>query len=146
MRFHEDCPDLTGEWKSGEYEALSVSAHGAHNELLGLSMALKVTRQHGCHFAAENIWSNAEIGGTEHVAGVLNPMGNWITILEVGEHPAGGSTGRVRGRLVNDHQINWEYAAYAADGSRAIVFSTILARAGTPAVREKCPDVLCLCK
>lgn len=142
MELHDNCPNLVGEWVSGEYEALSVSVDGAHTELAGLSMVLRISHQVGCHFVADNQWNNAEIGGREHGAGVLNPIGNWITILEGGEHPDGGTTGRVRGRLVDGDHINWEYAAYSSDGSHATVFSTILSRSGVPTQRETCPSLL----
>lgn len=138
---HADCPDLTGEWRAEEYEALSVLDDGSHQELPNLSMQLKIDEQVGCHFSATNIWTNGEIGGTEVVGGIINPNGDWVTILEVGEHPVGGSTGRVFGRLLDENHMSWEYAAYAADGSRATVFSTILAQAEATIIREECPDL-----
>ena len=137
------CPDLRGAWQSGDpYPVLTVEADGDHRELTGFRMTLDVTEQNGCHFSATNIWSNDEMEGTEHTAGVLNPDGNWVTIVEVGEHPTGGGTGRILGRLINEDQMTFEYAAYAHDGSLANVFSTIIARGGSPAPRETCPDLL----
>lgn len=138
---HESCIDMTGKWSSGSYEALSVQAAGEARVLKNLSMVLEVTQQHGCHFSGVNRWSNGEIGGEEPVMGVLNPVGNWITIMEYEQHPEQGTSGRIFGRLTDANHINWEYAAYSSDGVRANVFSTILSRGDLPPVKETCPDL-----
>lgn len=140
LALHE-CPDITGTWSSGSYEVLSVQASGESTELRNLSMKLDVDDQHGCHFVGVNRWTNGEIGGTERVAGILNPIGHWITMIEVTPHPDSGTTGRIFGRLIDETHINWEYAAYSSDGERANVFSTVLSRGDTPVVRETCPDL-----
>ncbi|MEM9472136.1 MAG: hypothetical protein AAGA00_09265 [Pseudomonadota bacterium] len=137
----ERCIDITGKWSSGSYEALSVQAAGAARVLKNLSMVLEVTQQHGCHFSGVNRWSNGEIGGEEPVLGVLNPVGNWITIMEYEQHPEHGTSGRIFGRLTDSNHINWEYAAYSSDSARANVFSTILSRGDLPPVQENCPDL-----
>jgi hypothetical protein len=137
-----DCPDLEGSWKSGEYGGLVVGADGSHTEADGFTMTLKVSDQDGCHFVAIDTWSNGEIGGTQYAAGVLNPDGNWLTIVEANNQEPGGSSGRALGRLLENGQITFEYAAYTNDGSQAIAFSTILAREGAPSQREVCPDMV----
>ena len=137
----ERCIDMTGKWSSGNYEALSVQAAGEGRVLKNLSMVLEVTQQHGCHFSGVNRWSNGEIGGEEPVIGVLNPAGNWITVMEYEQHPEQGTSGRIFGRLTDSNHINWEYAAYSSDGARANVFSTVLSRGDLPLVQETCPDL-----
>ena len=137
-----ECPDLTGAWRSGEYVALSVDPDGNHRELTGLTMTLEVKEQTGCLFSATNTWSNGDLDGSEYTAGVLNPDGNWITLIEVGEHPGGGSTGHILGRLIEGDQMTLEYTAYSNDGSLATAFSTIVAREGSPVPSENCPDLL----
>jgi hypothetical protein len=126
----ETCPDMVGTWSSGEYEALVVLADGTHDTLAGLSMTLEIEHQQACHFRAVNSWANDQIGGSEHVAGVMHADGVFVTMVEVGEHPEGGSNARVLGRLVGDDSLEWEYAGIAQDGSRAIVFSTLLSKDG----------------
>jgi hypothetical protein len=124
------CPDMVGTWSSGEYEALVVLADGTHDTLPGLSMTLEIEHQQACHFRAVNSWTNGQIGGSEHVAGVMHADGAFVTMVEVGEHPEGGSNARVLGRLVGDNSLEWEYAGISQGGSRAIVFSTLLGKDG----------------
>ncbi|MCB0108031.1 MAG: hypothetical protein KDE53_19045 [Caldilineaceae bacterium] len=142
MTTQNDCPDLTGTWSSDAYEVLAVAGDGTHQESGDVTMTLEVTEQQGCHFSAINRWGNAELAGVDYGGGVINPDGNWITIQEVGESPVEGALGRVLGRLLDDHQMTWEYAAYSHERERAIVFSTILAREGSPLRGEDCPDML----
>ncbi len=137
-----ECPDLTGEWHSSEYDVLTVNADGTHQEYPGVTMVLDVKQQDGCHFSAVNTLDGSDLAGSQFAAGVLNPDGNWITIHEVGEHPEEASSGRALGRLLENGHMTFEYAAYSDDGSHANVFSTILTREGTPTVGETCPDML----
>lgn len=137
----DECPDLTGTWRSAEYVLLTVSSDGAHEELPEETMTMEVTEQEGCHFAATSTWQGSEASGTEYVAGVLNPDGNWLTLHEAGDSPQGGSTGRSLGRLLQDGQMTLEYAAYSDDGTSATVFSTILSRDGDAPEPETCPDL-----
>lgn len=136
------CPDLTGEWHSAEYDALSVRADGSHVEFPDVTMTLNIKQQDGCHFSAVNTWDAGDVEGTEFAAGVLNPDGNWLTIHEVGDHPVGGSSGRILGRLLQNGHMTFEYASYSDDDSLANVFSAILAREGDPIEPEGCPDML----
>lgn len=126
------CQDITGTWTSGKYEALSVHKDGTHSTITGLSMTLKVEHQSGCHFRALHTWTNGEIGGTEHLAGVLHNDDTSITMVEVGEHPEGGTSGHIIGKLVGANKIDWEYAGIAKDGSKANVFSTTLFKEESP--------------
>jgi len=126
------CQDITGTWSSGEYEALSVYKDGSHSTITGLSMTLKVEHQSGCHFRALHTWTNGEIGGTEHLAGVLHNDDTSITMVEVGEHPEGGTSGHIIARMVGVNGIHWEYTGVAKDGSKAHVFSTILFKEESP--------------
>ena len=122
------CPDLTGAWTSGVYEALVVNDDGTSAELEGLTMTLAVEHQEGCHFRGVNTWSNESAGGSEPVAGVIHTDGLTVTMVEVGEHPEGGSSAVVRGLLVGEDTLHWEYAGVSGGGDKAVVFSTNLAR------------------
>lgn len=133
------CLDLSGLWTSSEYEALAVQLDGTHTVLSGLTMSLEVVQDDTCHFRATNTWSNGTIGGTEHVAGVVHHDDVTVTLLEVPDHPEGGSTARIHGRFVDGH-LAWEYAGHAASGEQAIVFGTYLTKAGT-APTVACPDI-----
>lgn len=134
------CPDLTGVWRSGDYEALRVLADGTHQEITGLSMSLTIDEQDDCVVRGSHTWSNGEIGGSEILTGALSREDGWLNLLEVADHPEGGSNGRILGRFVADDRITWEYAGYADNGSKAIVFGTILDRTEPPE-REQCADL-----
>jgi hypothetical protein len=133
------CLDLSGLWTSAEYEALAVQLDGTHTVLSGLTMSLEIVQDNTCHFRATNTWSNGTIGGTEHVAGVVHHDDVTVTMLEVPDHPEGGSTARIHGRLVDGHMA-WEYAGHAASGDQAIVFGTYLTKGGTVPTMA-CPDI-----
>lgn len=49
-------------------------------------------------------------------------------MVEVGEHPDGGSSAVVQGLLVGEDTLQWEYAGISVGGDKAVVFSTNLAR------------------
>ena len=122
------CPDLSGLWSSEEYEALVVTDDGSQSELEGLTMTLDIEHQEDCHFRGVNTWSNATAGGTEPVAGVIHTDGTTLTMVEVGDHPEGGSSAMVIGLLVEENILHWEYAGISEGGGKAVVFSTNLTR------------------
>jgi hypothetical protein len=135
------CPDITGLWSSQDYDAFSVGADGTHSELSGLSMTFEVVHQTGCAFRGVNSWTNGEIGGVEAVAGLIHADGLTVSLVELGDHPDGGSSGRIFGRL-NDGIFEWEYAGVDSEMNRGTVFSASLSRDGTWPARESCPDLL----
>ena len=93
---------------------------GTSAELEGLTMTLAVEHQEGCHFRGVNTWSNESAGGSEPVAGVIHTDGLTVTMVEVGEHPEGGSSAVVRGLLVGEDTLHWEYAGVSGGGDKAV--------------------------
>jgi hypothetical protein len=134
------CTDLLGTWASPEYDALKVSADNTHSSILGITMMLDINEQNGCSFSGSHTWGNGNIGGTEHLAGLLDPDTGSITMIEIGLHPNDGTTGRMVGRLTGD-RITIEYTGIAKNGTQGNVFSTIVTRGGSTTERESCPDI-----
>ena len=125
------CLDLSGTWTSTTYEALSVNLDGTHSTLADLEMTLEITQDEDCHFQALNTWSNGTLGGSEHIAGVVHNTGETISMVEVSEHPEGGTSARIHATWEDGH-IAFEYAGHSADGERVVVFSTFLSREEKP--------------
>ena len=71
---------------------------------------------------------------------MIHSDGETLTVVEFGEHPDGGSTGRIFGR-VDGERMEWEYAGIDVDNNRGVVFSALLSRDGTWGERAPCPDL-----
>ena len=50
----EICPDITGSWVSGDYDALAVNADGTHDTSENLSMSLEIEHQNQCAFRVQS--------------------------------------------------------------------------------------------
>jgi len=135
------CPDISGEWRSSEYQALRRDASGAETLIEGLSMVLEVEEQVGCTFRGYNVWSNGEIGGRELVAGVIHEDAEFVSIVELGPHPIDGTSAEIRARLV-DGEMEWAYTGLAIQGDYGIVFRSKLSRSGDVQMADVCPDML----
>ena len=135
------CPDISGEWRSSEYQALRRDASGAETVLEGLSMVLEVEEQVGCTFRGYNVWSNGEIGGREIVAGVIHEDAEFVSIVELDPHPIDGTNAEIRARLV-DGEMEWAYTGLASQGDYGIVFRSKLSRSGDVQMADVCPDML----
>lgn len=135
------CPNIVGTWASETYEAFTVQGEGSHGVLEGLSMTFEVEHQSGCTFRGVNSWTNGEIGGSEPVAGLIHADGEHMSIVEFGEHPEGGSTGRILAR-VKGEQMEWEYAGIDVEKNRGVVFGTLLSRGEDFGERAPCPNLL----
>ena len=135
------CPDISGEWRSSEYQALRRDASGAETVLEGLSMVLEVEEQVGCAFRGYNVWSNGEIGGREIVAGVIHEDAEFVSIVELGPHPIDGSSAEIRARLV-DGEMEWAYTGLSSQGDHGFVFRSKLSRSGDVQMADVCPDML----
>lgn len=135
------CPDISGEWRSSDYQALRRDASGAETVIEGLSMVLEIAEQVGCTFRGYNVWSNGEIGGREIVAGVIHEDAEFVSIVELGPHPIDGTSAEIRARLV-DGEMEWAYTGLAIRGDYGIVFRSKLSRSGDVQMEDACPDML----
>ena len=135
------CPDISGKWRSSDYQALRRDASGAETVIEGLSMVLEVEEQVGCTFRGYNVWSNGEIGGREIVAGVIHEDAEFVSIAELGPYPIDGTSAEIRARLV-DGEMEWAYTGLASQGDYGIVFRSKLSRSGDVQMADVCPDML----
>jgi hypothetical protein len=134
------CPDITGSWESSKYDFLQVFLGNTHDIVKDTTMILQIDEQDGCLFSGSNIWSNGRIGGTETIAGSLNSDTGELIIVEVGNHPSGGSSGRMSGQHIGN-RINLVYSGLGEHGDQADVFSTVLTNSIDPIAAARCPDI-----
>ena len=77
------CPDISGDWKSGKYDALNVGDEGDTIPIQNLNMTLTVSQEAGsCAFLGVNAWSNGVIGADEPVIGLIHSDGVTASIFE----------------------------------------------------------------
>jgi len=138
-----ECDTLAKYWVSAPYEAERIGKDGETTTLANLSATLTITSQSGCAFEGINSWTNGQIGGKETVAGIIDSETE-ITMLELGEPPAGGSTARIDATLETNGLMRWRYTGQgaAADDRWVTVFDADFAPDAAPAVAEKdCLDI-----
>lgn len=135
-----NCPDITGSWASSNFDFMQVFQGNTHDVIKDATMILQIDEQEGCLFSGDNIWGNGRLGGTETIAGSLNPDTGEIIIVEVGNHPRGSSSGRMTGHHIGN-RINLVYTGLGQHGDLAEAFSTVLTNGIDPIAPLRCPEI-----
>ena len=123
------CPDITGTWRGGPFEAYRISQGGTTTTVQRTARELVVSEQNDCLISGQNRWAGEDrVMNSEYFVGHMDSASGVITIMELDPHPNDGTTALITNRLLSDGSMLSEYTGYASDGSFAQVFAEVLTK------------------